>query len=453
MKKNNIITTISVLFLVFVFSFLTTNFFLPLVNSWNSGVTYSQTNCLTDRITADMSVYDIAKMYRDSNATVEVIGSLTYDGESYNALGSGVVVASTGYKTTALQTQIEASRGSYIATNYHVVEFLENPLYQNQKISVRAEDEVMHTCTVLWSNKNLDIAVLYADVSFNYVKMVDRWVDCDAEDRLDYEEIFTIGSPLDTQYLNRLTVGNVASDNEIKMFTAQTVYAYSENGEIKYSLSRENNSQKATTVLDNLYEDVIDISLGISGGNSGGGCFDRNGNLFGLTTLGTSVERTDGNQMNGAVPIYPVMKVIDKLIANNEAGGNYKIVTLDSLGLVGVDSWEAHYVNYIKNETSFAYDFYDGKFYNSSYSKIFEFADDGVCVISNSSEYSGLSGIRAGSIIVSCNINNSEAIQIKTRNDLLYALLNLTSGDMLTIKYQTEIYGGIPTTGSSTINV
>ena len=451
MKKNSIATTITVLILVFVFSVLTTNFFLPLFNSNDKAVTYTQTNCLTDKVTDDMSIYDIAKMYRNSNATVEVIGSLTYDGAKYNALGSGVVVASTGYKTTTLNPQVEARKGSYIATNYHVVEFLENPLYDNQSISIRAEDEVMHSCEVLWSNKNLDIAIIYADVSFDYVKMVDRWVECSEEDRLDYEEIFTIGSPLDTQYLNRLTVGNIASNNPLKMFTAQTIYAYLQNGEMKYSLSQDYNYQRPTTVLDNLYEGVIDISLGISGGNSGGGCFDRNGNLLGLTTLGTSVEQTDGNQMNGAVPIYPVMKVIDKIIANHEANANHKIVTPEELGLVVLDKTEAYYVRYIKEYTSFSYYFFINKFYDSNYSDIFDFSDNGVCILSNSSSISSIGNIRAGAVITSCKINNGEQIDIKTRNDLLYNLLTLASGDVLTITYKTEILG-IPVTSTATIS-
>ena len=403
---------------------------------------YSDTNCLTENLTDDMSIYDIAKYYRDSNGTVMIIGSFTEDGDKYKTCGSGVVVASTGYKTSTLSGQITASMGSYIATNYHVIDFLYNTVYSGKTLEVMAENEVKYPCSVLWADKNLDVAVLYADVSYNYIKMVDRWVDCAGKDKLDLEEVFTIGTPVTTsvnieQYLNRFTRGDVASDNSITMATGQTVYAYSNGNDMEYSY-QDDTGRTETVVLDNVYEGIIDIAVGISGGNSGGGCFDKKGNLIGLATLGTSVSVTDGNQMNGAVPIYPIMKVLDKLIANKETAANYKIYSIESLGLIGIDSTEAKYARLVKSETKFSHYFVNGKFYNGTYSGLFEFSDEGYCVLTNRSENATIANnIRSGEIIKSCQVNGGAARKITDRNDLLYLLLDLDQGDTLTINYET----------------
>lgn len=454
MKKRGWIALIGSLALVLVLSFLCGEFLIPIIKDKDKDYTYSETNCLTDKITEDMNIYDIAKLYRDSNATIEVIGYLEdSDGTPYMSLGSGVVVASTGYQTTTLNTQIKASKGSYIATNYHVVEFLYSPVYYNQSILVRAEDEVEYNCEVLWSDKNLDLAILYAEVSFDYVRMVDRWVDCSEENKLDYEDIFTIGSPLETQYLNRLTVGNIASDNELVMYTGQYVYPYLSGNEMLYSYEETTSTQEYTVVLDNVYEGVIDVALGISGGNSGGGCYDAHGNLFGLTTLGSTADYTDGNQMNGVVAIYPVMKIIDKLISNNEANTNYTIFTLGTLGLTGIDAEEAYYATYIKNKTEFSHYFVNDKFYSSSYASQFNFRDNGYCILTNSNSYTALNGIKQGAIITSYKINDGTSIAIENRNDLIYALLNVSNGDTLTFNYKITSGLGITTTSSSTVTL
>ena len=97
MKKTSWYAVLGTLLVVLVLSFLCTQFLLPLINE----KTYSETNCLNDQITGEMDVYDIAKLYRDSNATCAVIvkGQSTEISNSYiSSLGSGVAIASKGYE-------------------------------------------------------------------------------------------------------------------------------------------------------------------------------------------------------------------------------------------------------------------------------------------------------------------------------------------------------------------
>jgi len=417
MKKTWLTLTISMV-LVLALSIIGAKFLLPLFNN----KTYSETACLTDQITDSMDVYDIAKLYRDNGATVAVTveGKNLEDGYTYTSLGSGVCVASNGYETKSLDENIVASKGSYIVTNYHVIDMIYMDEYTNEKISIYTEDESKYNASLLWSNRNLDIAVLYCDENLDYVAMKDKIVFPQEGQEIDYEPIFTIGTPLNLSYLNRLTRGEVASNNLMTMPNAE--YVLPEGSSI------------SVLGLYNTYEDVIDITAGITNGNSGGGCFDESGALIGLTTLGLNVEDTGGNQMNGIVPIYPVIEIIDKIISNNEKATSYTIYTISSLGITGFDSHEAYYITAFQKQSSYSYYYFEDKFYSTvSYSDDFAFDGEGYYVLSKSSTTMG--NIGNGHIITQCKINGETTIEIKDRNDLIYALLKIDNGDTATFSY------------------
>ena len=143
MKKTSWYAVLGTLLVVLVLSFLCTQFLLPLINE----KTYSETNCLNDQITGEMDVYDIAKLYRDSNATCAVIvkGQSTEISNSYiSSLGSGVAIASKGYEIQTSENTYVASKGSYIATNYHVIEMFDSDAYTNCSASIMVENEMTY---------------------------------------------------------------------------------------------------------------------------------------------------------------------------------------------------------------------------------------------------------------------------------------------------------------------
>lgn len=427
---------------VLAIGFVSTNYLFPILKDFFGGRTYSQTNCLTEMITSEMDIYDIAKSYRDGKANVAVTLNVknVIDGKYYAPLGSGVCVASKGYQTS-IDDNLVASKGSYIATNYHNIEYFYSSDYTDCSVAIMTEDENSYPCEVLWSNKDLDLAVLYCDsVNINYVTMKDRSIFCEQEDKLDYEQIFTIGTPLDTDYINRLTIGNVASNNSMVYFTGETIYPKTNliGTPTGYTNSPTASSTTGYEVLSNTYEDAIDVALGITNGNSGGGCFDEKGNLIGLTTLGGNVDRTHGNQMNGVVPIYPIAEILDKLIANNETNSNHSIYTIEKLNIVGLDANEASIVKSIYDEMveegyDFDYYFYDGRFYGLSYTRDFSFDEKGYYILSNSSV--ALSNLSRGKIITGAKINTNEKVDIIDRNDLIYLLLQVENGDSVTFYY------------------
>lgn len=436
--RKRIGSVIIALVAVLAVSFLTVNYVLPMLNSLFSKRTYSQTNNLTEMITNDMDIYDIAKSYRDGQATVsfQIQGYNNVTNKYDPFIGSGVCVASKGYETS-LESGYVASKGSYIATNYHVINLFDNDEYSNVTLSLLTDKEESYSCDLLWFDEDLDVAVVYCDyVNLNYVSMKDRSIACAKEDKLDYEPVFAIGTPLDTDYLNRLTIGNIASDNSMFFYTGEEIYP-EENllGQITdFTKSPPTASASGYQVLSNVYEDGIDVALGISGGNSGGGCFDENGYLIGLATLSTVVEETNGNQMNGVVPIYPITKVLDKLIENNETSVNNKIYNFQSLGLFGFDAYEAGIVtSTYEKKNSLGYYYIDENLFASSYKNDFAFDEDGYYILKNTN--SSLSTLSRGCVIKS--VKNGEAkTTIYDRNDLIYFLLEADKGDSITIYFE-----------------
>lgn len=441
--------------MILALSFIVSQFLTPN----NTRRTYSLTSCLNDSITEDMSVYDIAKLYRD-NATVAIRVN-GYNNEAmanYSAQGSGVCIASNGYSSQASnysELDVTATKGSYIATNYHVVEWIENEDYRDVTISVITEDEVEYSAQYLWGNSYFDLSILYIEENLNYVKMVDRTVDCTSEVKLDIEPIFTIGSPLNLQNLNDFTAGYVRNNNDMTEYTAITEYYYQNfNGWNSVSIEDALPNTLVTyeiQYLGNVYEDVISMSVEISPGNSGGGVFDYDGNLVALATLSTDVSQTNGNQINGAVPVYPLIKVLDKVIANNETNANYTIYDLETISIIGLDANEAQISSDVfyeeqKSELrTIGIDAYylNGNFYSTTeYSNAFSFEEEGFCIISNANQSESFENLTEGCIITSGKINDETTRTIENRNDILYLLLNLNDGDVLELSYTSASGSG-----------
>ncbi|MBP3344675.1 MAG: trypsin-like peptidase domain-containing protein [Clostridia bacterium] len=446
--KKTLGAVLGSLALVLAVSFAFNHWVMPLFDSIlgkkENPKTYSQTNCLTDQITAEMDMYDIAISYRDGQAAVGVLvsGKNTVKNQMDSFHGSGVCVASKGYVTEDGYT---ASKGSYIATNYHVVStFYENE-YKDVTVRIRTEEEKDYSCSVLWADRTLDLAIIYCDgVNLNYVTMKDKIIFPEEGEKFDYEPIFTIGCPLDMdEYLNRMTTGNIGTNDTLEMYTTETVYPFTSNGSISYYNSGYTGAYE---VLSTMYEDVVDITAGISKGNSGGGCFDENGYLIGLNTLGTSESLTAGNQMNGIVPIYPIMQILDRVIWNYETDETDKaIYSFENLGLYGIDAFEAAEANdVLLSINGSSYYYLNGKFYvNLTYALGFSYTGSGYYVLSSdgTTEFNKLA---RGNIITSCTDADGKVHTIENRNDFIYFMLGLERGDSVSVTIKTS--GGATST-------
>ncbi len=317
---------------------------LDIVTSRNESGMYTQ------------SPSEVAEEVIDSVVTVFVVDGQT---DSQINMGSGVCIRD----------------GGYIVTNYHVIyRVLQN---DNLKIEIYLNGgNVGYESQLLWSNSNLDVAILRCEkTDIPYVNAVDR-VIYDTNRLSVLEPVIAIGTPLDFAYQNSCTFGYVSGLN-------------------RYSLSSASNG-----LSQNVYENLIQHTASISNGNSGGGLFDMNGYLIGLNTLGSN----SGNEMYFAVPIYPILLVLDEIVECDNNGTQY---TLSSLGVSVVDSIICDIYNYDIIQQEGLY----------------------VTEVSGNSE----NIIQVGDIIVAMNTSNNN-FDISCRNDLIYALMQMSSGDIVTIE-------------------
>ena len=407
---------------------------------------FTTTTCLTDSITETMTCAEIATMYKKGTVAVYVESKYTsgYNIMSQTSLGSGVCVASIGYSTQ--DGNYTVNKGSYFVTNYHVVNVACDDDYDNYEntISIIIDDGnyTSYNAEILWASEQLDMALLFCDEQIDglqWIAMKDRWINPKESEQLGYDEVFTLGSPLNLQYINTFSLGYVSNTYSKKSASVKDFYYWNDGGQVVGT----SNSSKVTSpfgigqteVLENLYEDLIMINLDITHGNSGGGLFDSDGYLIGLTTLGLTYEDTNGAQMNFAVPIFPMIQILDKIIVENECNIQELVYDYQSLGLNVADSSMSRMALSVQEQTSVSFYYVDRIVLQTEDKSLLEFEDDGCVVLSNTS--TGLfSNIAKGSVLIGADFGDSnQRIDINDRNDLIYFLLQCDKGDTVHFYY------------------
>lgn len=362
--------------------------------------------CLTDIAQENnLNIAGLSEFYKD--ACVSIIVTVN---DTSAWLGSGVCVASKGYEYATGKT-IEA--GSYIVTNYHVIEEIYGEdvtkftvdVYPNEYDNTeRYGTTLPYPAQVLWSDQYLDGAILYVSQNIDWVRMKDRTIACYDKDKLkDRERAFVIGSPKQIENQNTVTTGTISNSALNYSYTVDTI----------------KEGFRDVEVLSNVYEYLIPIQIQIAGGNSGGGLFDSNGYLVGQPTLGSS---EDAWAINYAIPIYSATLVLNDLVESNEGEGDLvKIYSIDYFNIAMIDHYEA---DVMKECFSGASKYFYGKYYLSQdllYSR-----EEGLKVLTKNEEL----GFELGDIILSVTINEIERA-LTSRNDLIYELLRCRKGDVI----------------------
>ena len=272
--------------------------------------------------------------------------------------------------------------GGYIVTNHHVVKnFIDNGVY-DLKTYLNGSTNGLET-KLLWHNSTIDVAIVQCnEANIPYVNVVDRVFECQENQKLKVlEQVIAIGTPIDVSFQNWCTIGEIAKLD---------CHSYA-NG--------------------NLYENLIGHTASINHGNSGGGLFDLNGNLIALNTLGDD----DAHSMFFAIPIYPLLKVIERVVTLNEGFVAKKLQT-PVLGVKAYDGLKGYY-----NQEEFNID------------------DEGVYideVVEGSASYGNLF---VGDILLEIK-NGDKTYKITDSNSLVYALISCDVGDTvkITVKRNTE---------------
>lgn len=215
------------------------------VNTTNKNVTVTEQDSISESVS---KIYD---------ATVVVSN---YQNGRLTGYGSGFV-----YK--------KDSKNGYIMTNNHVVSGA-----SEVKVTLSSDEEV--EAKVLGTDEYMDIAVL----SISADKVISTAQIGDSSKSKIGDTIFTVGTPVSTDYAGTVSKGIISGDNRQITVT-------------------NNNSQYMM--------EVIQIDAPINPGNSGGPLANINGEVIGVNSVKLVENSIEG--MGFSIPIEIAMSQVDKL--------------------------------------------------------------------------------------------------------------------------------------------
>ncbi len=225
----------------------------------------------------------VAQAYQDAVVSIKVVSKTNPDSFS---LGSGVCVHA----------------GGYIVTNYHVIaQHKSNPIYEIYTF-LNGDQERGYKSELLWANDDLDLAIIkssYTDI--NYAKMKDRIFDCEESVKLKIgEEVIAIGTPIEMTLQNTTTFGRVNGLNRV-------------------------GAADGDVTTTRIYEYLIQHQATINSGNSGGPLIDSNGYVVGINSCSMVEDKNENYvaEINFAVPIYPVIKILNDVVQSYENNKEY----------------------------------------------------------------------------------------------------------------------------------
>ena len=203
-----------------------------------------------------------------------------------------VAIASVTNAGTSIGSGVCVYSGGYILTNEHVVSGATSiKLYLFNGDTANAIS--------LWSDKNMDIAILKSDIALPYLPL--------NEDNYSIgEDVMAVGTPLDLIFTHTFTKGIISAVD-------RTLELESVNG-ISYM------------------QNLIQHDASINPGNSGGPLINSTGEIVGINTL----KVTSGEGLGFAIPTKSFRNVITQVVNNREYQTPY-------FGILGFDASIAMY--------------------------------------------------------------------------------------------------------------
>ena len=212
------------------------------------------------------------------------------------SLGSSVFTSNSS-EELGLGSGIIVSKKGYVLTNQHVVG-------ESKNCYVTTDDGNTYTGKVLWSNFDIDLAILKVDKIFNNKVNIGN-----SNSARIGQTVYAIGNPIGFEFQRTVTGGIISAvDRTVKIKNEDETYSYMSN--------------------------LIQTDATINPGNSGGPLIDNKGNVIGINTIKiTSVEG-----IGFAIPINVVKPIIEKFEKTGEFNEAY-------LGIYAYDGSVMSYVN------------------------------------------------------------------------------------------------------------
>ena len=233
--------------------------------------------------------------------TLEKINSTIVGISKIKDKGSTVFLED-GVKKLGLGSGIIVSENGYILTNEHVSGEKYNKCY------VTLENGTTYTADVVWSDSDLDLAILKISMKgLTYAKLGD------SKQLQIGQNVYAIGNPIGYEFQRTVTGGIISALNRtIKI---------EENEKVNYIIN------------------LIQTDATINPGNSGGPLINVNGEVIGINT----VKITTAEGIGFAVPINCVKNIVEKFIKE----GKFEEAS------IGIFAYDKNIVSYITPNIEF----------------------------------------------------------------------------------------------------
>lgn len=289
-----VVTTMSILFFITITGFYLFNLYINIDISKEQNANYIATKTSQEIETIKEKSQNIANIIENVSNSVVGISKLKENGSS--------IFLKDSTTQLGLGTGIIVSENGYIITNEHV----SGTKYSNCYVTLKNGKE--YTANVVWSDSDLDLAVIKINVlGLQYATLGD------SDNVRAGESVYAIGNPIGFEFQRTVTSGIISAvDRTIKI--------------------EEENKQS-------YMEDLIQTDATINPGNSGGPLINPEGQVIGIN----SVKITTAEGMGFAIPINIIKPIINSYIQT----GNFEEA------YIGIFSYDKKVIPYLDEKTTF----------------------------------------------------------------------------------------------------
>ena len=220
------------------------------------------------KLSADEEVEEGSK---DISNVIEKVSNAVVGISKIRNIGSSAFL-SNSTDNLGLGTGIIVSKKGYILTNQHVVGESSSNCY------VTVEDGSNYKGKIIWSNSDIDLAIIKVEAIFNNVAQIGNSNSISVG-----QDVYAIGNPIGYEFQRTVTGGIISAVNRtVKIKNEDETYSYMSN--------------------------LIQTDATINPGNSGGPLIDKAGNIIGINTI----KITTAEGIGFAIPINIIKPIIEK---------------------------------------------------------------------------------------------------------------------------------------------
>lgn len=287
-----VVITMSILFFLTISGFYLLNWYINIdISKPNEQGNYIVTKTSETVEVVKEENKTISEVIENVSSAVVGISKLKENGNS--------IFLKDGTNKLGLGTGMIVSQDGYILTNEHV----SGAKYSNCYVTLENGKE--YQANVLWSDSDLDLAIIKINVSgLSYVSLGDS-------DKIKPgERVYAIGNPIGFEFQRTVTSGIISAvDRTIKM-----------------------EEEEKTLYM----EDLIQTDATINPGNSGGPLIDAEGNVIGVN----SVKITTAEGIGFAIPI----NIMKPIIESYKTEGKFEEAS------IGIFSYDKQVIPYLEED-------------------------------------------------------------------------------------------------------